>query len=173
MTDSAEKNRILDEMWDRYVSGSMGTCCMCNTCGGSSTSFCNCAKERYFRTVTEKEIDEYKKKTQKPSTEGHRDPRAWDYMRAEFLRNTNMNTNTNTNTNTIYNEWTRRKNEASETYHHIIRGGTFYNPALKHYNKENGSVNCDRCKRRDLPCCIGLEDQDLCMDCVAILKESQ
>lgn len=167
MTDSTERNRIINEMWERHISGSMGTCCMCSTCGGSSTSFCDCAKDKYFRTVTEDKIDEYKKKTQKLKTEDQGDPGAWDYMRAEFFRNMNMSTNP------IYNEWTRRKNEASEPYYRIIKEGTFYNPAINHYNKANGSVNCDRCKRHNLPCCIGFEDQDLCMDCVAILKDSQ
>ena len=56
------------------------------------------------------------------------------------------------------------------SYHHrryerILREGTFYYPAWRHYGKRV-SVVCDRCHKRDINACIGLGDMDLCGMCM-------
>ena len=61
----------LNEMWQKHIQGRMGTCAMCNKCGGSSTSFCSCVKTRYMNNLTLANVEEYqKKKTEqnKPKT---------------------------------------------------------------------------------------------------------
>lgn len=48
----------------------------------------------------------------------------------------------------------------------VYENGTYYNPAWKHYGKENINVQCDRCYRDNLSVCIGYGENDLCMKCV-------
>lgn len=48
----------------------------------------------------------------------------------------------------------------------IIKKGTYYYPALKHYDLDDGNIICDRCNRNNIPACIGYNDKDLCMECV-------
>lgn len=49
----------------------------------------------------------------------------------------------------------------------IAQYGTYYCPALNHYklNPKATTVICDRCKKKDLIACIGLEGKDLCLPC--------
>lgn len=47
----------------------------------------------------------------------------------------------------------------------LVKYGTYYNPAYKHYGEE-GNVYCDKCKKQDLSVCIGYETMDLCLQCV-------
>ncbi|ATZ81149.1 hypothetical protein BMW23_1106 [Bodo saltans virus] len=48
--------------------------------------------------------------------------------------------------------------------------GKYYNPAYAHYNTKT-TVACDRCKRISLDVCIGLQDVDLCMNCIEEMSE--
>jgi hypothetical protein len=52
----------------------------------------------------------------------------------------------------------------------IFTQGTYYNPAWKHYEKKC-YVTCDRCLKEKISVCLGLDDNDLCMDCVAELSK--
>jgi hypothetical protein len=47
----------------------------------------------------------------------------------------------------------------------ILKYGSFYNPAWKHYGIRGSNVVCDRCKKSYLSACIGFEDVDLCLTC--------
>jgi hypothetical protein len=46
----------------------------------------------------------------------------------------------------------------------IVKYGRYYYPANQRY-APTSVVICDRCKRRDIPVCIGYQDQDLCLPC--------
>lgn len=46
----------------------------------------------------------------------------------------------------------------------VLKLGTFYSPANKHYNYK-GSVVCDRCQRTNLKTCLGYKTTDLCLLC--------
>ena len=48
----------------------------------------------------------------------------------------------------------------------ILKNGTYYNPASKHYNFNSTNVVCDRCRKTGLDMCIGFESYDLCLQCV-------
>ena len=50
-------------------------------------------------------------------------------------------------------------------YSHIVKYGTYYFPAWKHYNY-GADVVCDKCLTHNLTACIGYLDQDLCLQCV-------
>ena len=54
------------------------------------------------------------------------------------------------------------------TYKYIIKYGTYYFPAEKHYQDYRYQlvVQCDRCRRDRLTSCLGWENYDLCMECV-------
>lgn len=47
----------------------------------------------------------------------------------------------------------------------VFKFGVYYNPAWQHYNAPTNVV-CDRCKRTNLPVCLGYDSLDLCMLCV-------
>lgn len=47
----------------------------------------------------------------------------------------------------------------------VVTYGKYYFPAGLHYFR-TCSVTCDRCKRTNLPACIGYTHYDLCMQCV-------
>ena len=47
----------------------------------------------------------------------------------------------------------------------VLKNGTYYNPAWKHY-EEDHIVNCDRCHKNDINIAIGYIDKDLCLKCV-------
>ena len=50
----------------------------------------------------------------------------------------------------------------------VVEEGKYYYPAQNHYPELNqGSVNCDRCRKTNLIACIGLDQCDLCLDCVS------
>lgn len=49
-------------------------------------------------------------------------------------------------------------------FEEILKYGTYYYPANKHYSGK-GSVGCDRCKKTKLTSCIGYEQMDLCLIC--------
>lgn len=51
---------LIDEMWNHKKRTMLGTCAMCETCGGTSTSWCTCARQRYNPTLSE--IEEYQKR---------------------------------------------------------------------------------------------------------------
>lgn len=48
----------------------------------------------------------------------------------------------------------------------ILKNGTYYNPASKHYNGNSTNVVCDRCRKTGLDMCIGYETYDLCLQCI-------
>jgi len=55
----------------------------------------------------------------------------------------------------------------------IYNYGKYYNPAYLHYATEEFIVNvhCNRCLKPDLKACIGWNDSDLCMRCVADIDD--
>ena len=57
-----------------------------------------------------------------------------------------------------------------ETLDKIVKNGTFYNPASKHYSYET-DVKCDKCLKTGINICIGWENYDLCMSCVDLLSK--
>lgn len=48
----------------------------------------------------------------------------------------------------------------------ILKNGTFYFPASKHYDNQTVNVVCDRCHKIKLDVCIGYDLYDLCLPCV-------
>lgn len=48
----------------------------------------------------------------------------------------------------------------------VVKYGKYYYPAWTHYKKENANVVCDRCAKTKLVVSIGLENTDLCLQCV-------
>ena len=48
----------------------------------------------------------------------------------------------------------------------ILKNGTYYFPATKHYNNSATSVMCDRCHKINLNACIGFNIYDLCLLCI-------
>lgn len=48
----------------------------------------------------------------------------------------------------------------------ILKNGTYYFPATKHYNNNSTSVICDRCRKSNLNACIGLDSYDMCLSCI-------
>lgn len=55
---------------------------------------------------------------------------------------------------------------SQETTINIVKNGTYYCPASKHYNNQSLNVVCDRCRKTNLDMCIGLDTYDLCLSCV-------
>ena len=55
------------------------------------------------------------------------------------------------------------------TFSNIINFGTYYDPAIKHYNYQS-SVTCDRCSKTDLDKCYGYHIRDLCVKCYNEIK---
>lgn len=51
----------------------------------------------------------------------------------------------------------------------IVKYGTYFNPAWKHYGSKNSKVVCDKCTLSNLKACIGYGDRDLCLSCANIL----
>ena len=43
-----DKNEVAEKAWEHRKNNSFGTCAMCSVCGGSSTSFCSCAKKKFM-----------------------------------------------------------------------------------------------------------------------------
>lgn len=55
----------------------------------------------------------------------------------------------------------------------VATKGKYYCPASKHYpNIPNCIVKCDRCNKQSLNVCIGYNDKDLCMKCVAMITDT-
>lgn len=54
----------------------------------------------------------------------------------------------------------------TDTWRFIVDHGEFSMPAVKRYGYNVGSVFCNRCCARDIPCCIGYDSYDLCLPCV-------
>jgi len=48
MANAKPTHDELERMWRHRCATSFGTCAMCDVCGGSSTSFCECAKQRWM-----------------------------------------------------------------------------------------------------------------------------
>lgn len=63
-----------------------------------------------------------------------------------------------------YNKGDENKIKTEYKFEDIYKYGTYYNPAVSHYNN-NGFVKCDNCDET-LSICIGYQDQDLCMVCM-------
>jgi hypothetical protein len=53
--DFEEHQRVLEELWENEKKHSFGVCMICPTCGGSSASFCECAKQRFFHKHSQRE----------------------------------------------------------------------------------------------------------------------
>lgn len=47
-------------------------------------------------------------------------------------------------------------------------------PAASHYGKRVNEIKvyCDRCRREIIECCVGHEDNDLCMPCVEAIAKA-
>lgn len=59
-----------------------------------------------------------------------------------------------------------------QQYMNIVKHGTYYNPASKHYGSVTTNVVCDRCQRTNLSVCIGWQQSDLCMRCMNDLDDN-
>ncbi len=57
------------------------------------------------------------------------------------------------------------------TFYKVYKNGSYYYPACKHYNEEEGPVGCDRCLDENIPACIGWEKYDLCLKCASYVDE--
>lgn len=68
----------------------------------------------------------------------------------------------------VYNCKSTIMNE-QEFYEQIVKNGTYYNPAEKHY-LVGSIVNCDRCLRTNIESSIGYYNKDLCMACVSQIE---
>jgi hypothetical protein len=55
----------------------------------------------------------------------------------------------------------------------IIKNGTFYYPAYKHYENITANVVCDFCNKSNLKCAIGYLSSDLCLNCTETISNSQ
>jgi hypothetical protein len=59
------------------------------------------------------------------------------------------------------------------SYDEIVIRGKYYYPATSHYYGKDTLltrvVECDRCHKKNIPACIGLDDADLCLECAAII----
>jgi hypothetical protein len=57
----------------------------------------------------------------------------------------------------------------------ILEQGKLFFPAIAHYRKDNGNVECDRCHVDRLSCAIGADvgdkSYDLCMSCIQIVAD--
>jgi hypothetical protein len=55
-------------------------------------------------------------------------------------------------------------------YLFVLKNGTYYFPAWKHYGDPKLNVICDRCNKNHLTSCVGVgydvNGVDLCLDCV-------
>ena len=61
-----------------------------------------------------------------------------------------------------------------QNYIDIYKNGTYYNPAHKHYPKQDRSqtnVVCDRCQKTNLGSSIGWQDYDLCLECTSKVEK--
>lgn len=56
-------------------------------------------------------------------------------------------------------------------YCKVIDNGTYYYPAWMKYGMKNVNVLCDRCGKQHLRVCIGIDEIDLCLDCISDLTE--
>lgn len=45
---------MIERKWRERCLNSVGVCALCNVCGGSSASFCSCAKARFFESERKK-----------------------------------------------------------------------------------------------------------------------
>jgi hypothetical protein len=61
--------------------------------------------------------------------------------------------------------------EKNNIIQNVFENGTYYNPAWKHYEKIC-YVTCDKCLKENISVCIGLNDNDLCMECVSELAKN-
>ena len=50
----------------------------------------------------------------------------------------------------------------------MLTDGVFYFPAWKRYGHKC-QVRCTRCSNINLPCCVSVNDKNLCMTCVHII----
>ena len=55
----------------------------------------------------------------------------------------------------------------------IIKNGTYYYPANKHYSNSDVIVVCDFCGKNNLNTSIGFNDKDLCLICVDNLSQQE
>ncbi len=53
---------IIDQMWKEHRSNSFGVCMICSRCGGSSSSFCSCARERWITNISREHVNAYQEK---------------------------------------------------------------------------------------------------------------
>lgn len=53
----------------------------------------------------------------------------------------------------------------------VVKYGKYYYPAWTHYKRENANVVCDRCAKTKLVVSIGLENTDLCLQCVETVSK--
>lgn len=61
------------------------------------------------------------------------------------------------------------ENVTLQQLENCIKQGKYYYPAVKHYH--NGAiVQCDRCLRTNLKCCIGHQQIDLCLSCAQLIS---
>ena len=133
----------IEEVWSQQCQG-RGLCAICPICGGSSISFCRCAKQRFVDSLTPEKLLEYiasavieeSKKEEKEEKKGSR--------------------------------------TLQEKLEEILRKGKFYFRAMDHYAGDPdvdpyGFVICDSCTTREIKMCIGATVEglkmDLCLRC--------
>jgi len=58
-----------------------------------------------------------------------------------------------------------------DLFRDVFEYGIYYYPAWKHYGNRDIEIGCDRCQRLGLYVCIGWNDCDICMECMADLEE--
>lgn len=60
--------------------------------------------------------------------------------------------------------------DTDDEYEQIIKNGTFYYPAWKHYGRI-ANVVCDKCLKNNLISCVGYVNKDLCLQCVDFITK--
>ena len=59
---------------------------------------------------------------------------------------------------------------SNSTFRNIAMNGQCYRPASDHYSWDT-QVRCDKCGKNPLSECMGLGNMDLCMQCVAPIRQ--
>ena len=81
---TVEELRVIQEMWTESISNSVGLCVICDVCGGSSRGRCDCARSRYYQSVTKEGIKTFREKKRSQQIEAKR--RELKYLQEELDR---------------------------------------------------------------------------------------
>jgi len=58
LTMDTTKKNLIETIWTRRAASSCGVCAICSDCGGSSSSWCACARERFFASMSRYSVEE-------------------------------------------------------------------------------------------------------------------